>query len=133
MNRRGFAGENQQAVAGHVAREIDEDVDLILPNDVCDLRIRDAHDTAPMRGLFLKTRGERVRPGNVCVAENLHLSAVMAGQKRLDEKRHRVLVKIRREISDSQAPIRCAVVGEGRNELREKLGMNRSPAAMLLK
>ncbi len=32
LNRRGLAREREDAVAGHVHRKIDEDVDLILSN-----------------------------------------------------------------------------------------------------
>ena len=43
----GLAGEDQQAVAGHVQRQVHQDVDAVLADASGDLLVGQAHDVAP--------------------------------------------------------------------------------------
>ena len=73
LNRRGLPGEHPQAVAGGVAGQIDQQVDLILADQVGDPGVRQPHDGAPVVGRSFYALGHRVGMGHVGVAENLEL------------------------------------------------------------
>ena len=118
LNWRGFAREDQQTIARHVAGEIHEDVHLILPNEIGDLQIRHARDVAPLVRVLPETGGERVRSKHIRVTEDLDSIAVVAREQSIPVAMPPPDTSTRRVSELSSAALFGSAVASERSELQ---------------
>ena len=104
------AGEDGQKVVAGVAGQVDQDVYAILANRAGDGSVAHAAEVPVRVELPSQPLGDRIGERHVAVSENLHRPAVVAVQKGLEERRHRMRAEIRRHIADAQPSLAVAIV-----------------------
>ncbi len=105
LNRRGFAGENQQPIAGGMSRQIDQYVDGIRTDKCRGVFVEKMSDVAPGIAKSLEAIGMVVGMSGIGIAEDLEIRVVMILQQRQQKVADRVVVKVTRDITDAQAPL----------------------------
>ena len=112
----GSGAEGEEAIAGGVAGEIDEDVDLVDADLLRDLRVFQQRDVAPvvgvvgLVGVLLEALGHRITEEVGAVAENFELLRVVPGEEVFDEEGHGVLAEVGGDVADAQAARGGAVI-----------------------
>ena len=111
LDGRGLAGEGEEAVAGGVAGEVDEDVDLIIVDGAAKRRGRGGRFGAPVVVEGLEPASGGVREGNVGVAEEFDLCGIVVGEEGFDEVADGVGAQVGGAVTDAEAAVGGAVVG----------------------
>lgn len=131
LHRRGAAREDEEAVVGGVAGEIDQDVERVAADEIGGSVVIEVGEVAPVFGVGAETRGETVGRADVGVTENLEARAVVRGEDGFDEVGDGVVVEIGREVADAEAARAQGGRGERRRGGGEGRGVGRVPAAVL--
>ena len=111
LDRRGLAGEGEEAVAGGVTGEVDEDVDLVFMDGACEAGMVEAGGLAPLVGEGLEAAGRGVGCWNVGVAKHLDLCGVVVGEEGFDEVADGVRAQVGGAVTDAKAAIGGAIIG----------------------
>ena len=109
LQRRRSARECEQAVAAGVAGQIDQDIDRILLDQACRLRVVESADVAP--GVAVQFSA-RCGYGRIAVAGDLIKPGLVQRQKRMDKVRRHMLKEIGRHVADAQPALGLPRVGK---------------------
>lgn len=103
LQRGGFAGKDQQTVMPGMAIQVDQYVNLVVPDPVGGLFIRQPDETPPVIGIRFQTPGHFVFLQLVGVAEYFEPVVIVMRQNRLKEIAYRVLPEIAGHVADPEA------------------------------
>ena len=123
LHRCRLASENQETISRRVKRQIDQNIDPILPNQIGSLRIRQPGVAVPVIRVTADLFRKRITLDHVRIAEDLHLPMIVLPKQRQQILADDVLAEIRRHITDPQAAIGIASRSVRLNELLEWFGM----------
>ena len=90
---------------GHVQREIDQDVDLVLADDPGQILIGAQSDVSPQVGVGAEHFREHIGPGDAGITANFKSLVIVLAEQRENILSDNVLAKIRRDVTDPQPPI----------------------------
>src|SRR4051812_15106886 len=110
LNWRRLACERAQTIAGGVARQIEQDVDLVGANPVRKLAVRKMQYVASVIRNCTKRAGELVLTLDAGIADHLELAFVVALQHWPDGERRRTEIEVGRNIAENDAAVRVAIV-----------------------
>ncbi len=89
-----LAREGQQPVAAGMAGEINQHVDAILADHLCDRCVAETHRAAPMIGEAAEPTGDGIGHGDFGITEQLDRRVIMRRKQRLGEQRNGMLAEI---------------------------------------
>ena len=95
LHRRRLPRKRQQPIARSVPCQIDQNIDAVVPDPLCQIRVAQTDRAAPMIGEGMKPLGDRVLGWDLGIAVQLDGRAIMRRQERLCEQRDGVLAEIR--------------------------------------
>ena len=102
MQRRGPAGEDQESAISHVLGEIDEDVDAILADFLCEIGVAHADGGDPIVAKFFKLCGEGIGSPGAAVGEDLELIVVVMGEQREHESADGMEAKVGGDVAEAE-------------------------------
>ncbi len=102
LDRGGLARENHQAIAAGMARNIHQDIDPVLFDQVRHGVVVQNANIVPMVAFFLYPFGHLVFHFRIRIDKNFELIGIAQVQQWLEEIMHGMGAKIRRNIADSQ-------------------------------
>ncbi len=133
LDRSGFARKEQEPVIGGMQCQIDEHVDLVLPDHGRGPFIGDAGNVAPMIDMPAAFGRQSIGPEHIGVSVDLEVLAIVLAKEMQDSATGDVGAKIWGNVADAQAPPGGSIV-EVRADVRgERFGMHLIPSAMLVK
>ena len=115
LHRRRPPRERQQPIAGSVAREIDQNIDLVSADQLGKLRVAQADRAAPVIAERTEAFGGGVFGGDARIEIEFDVRSIMRGEQRFGEHRHRMLPEIRRYVTDPQSSPWCPIQREWRD------------------
>jgi hypothetical protein len=113
LDRRRPQGHHAQPVPRRVPRQLHQDVDAIVGDPLGDGLIGHGRAVAPRQGQPLQTLRYLVRLAGAEVHVDVERRAVVPGEHRLGEVRHRVPPEVRRQVPDAQFCGPPGAPGEG--------------------
>ena len=128
LHRRRAARECEQSIAHGMARQVDQDVDLLAPDQPGQMQVGHRACVEPLIDIAPDACAHMVGRA-ACKHANLEFLAVMKGEHRLDEIGQRMVAQIGRHIAHAQPAAGRKVKLQGRRGARQRVGEAHAPFA----
>ncbi len=110
LDRSRLANKNSEPVAAGVSRQVDQDIDLVLADLIAQALVGPLRRVAPAVGDLLELVRQAVLDRRARIAHDLERRLIGVLQHGLEYPRGGMTAKIRRHVTDHEAPIRIAHV-----------------------
>ena len=115
-----------------MSAEIDQNVDLLAADELRDRIIGHPGNAVPSIGVLLQPLGDAVGVLGIVKANDFEAIVIVCPEDRRRKIGDRMLMKVGRNISDAQFPVRVARIFVRRDVCQEVIGVTARPFDMLV-